>query len=138
MHAGIRWRSIAGGSVTVQVKALQQCCCRSSLQSLSRATHFTASCCSPACLLTQCLWLLLPLTLCHPFSCFAQPSGAHSLCQLSDSVYFVFATVTVLSPDPGLGLSAPVPADVCLKGSTMMSHARNCSSISCCCDHILE
>lgn len=70
---------------------------------------------------------------CHPFSSFA-----HSFCQLSDSVYFVFATVTVLSPDPGLGLSAPVPTYVCLKGSTMMTHAKNCSSVSCCCDHMFE
>lgn len=100
---------------------------------------FTASWCLPSvCLLTQCLWLLLPQTLGHPFLCFAQPSGAHSLCQLSDSVYFGFASVTVLPPDPGLGLSAPVPTYVCLKSSTMMTRAKNCSSISCCCDHMFE
>lgn len=43
-------------------------------------------------------------------------------CQLSDSVYFDFVTVTVQLP--GLGLSAPVPTYVCPKGSTMMTCAK--------------
>lgn len=44
----------------------------------------------------------------------------------------------MLSPDPGLGLSAPVPKCVFLKGSTLITRAKNCIVMSCCCDHILE